>query len=660
MALADNRKKKVNSSKHKSQPGRSAMEGPKLSASEAKPTAIKAGKVNTKLFYLVMILIPVLFFVLLESSLRIFNYGIDTREWIPATYNKIVMNPQIGHRYFYTTKGIPYPNPETFDKVKGENTYRVFVLGESSAAGYPYTPAASFSKYLKKRLEILYPSMKIEVINIAMTAINTYALRDMFPGVLDQKPDLILIYTGHNEYYGALGIGSMEYLGSNPKLVNFVLKLNRFKTVELLRNVIGSLINTFTSKKQSGESNGTLMSRIVKDQYIAYQSKQYKAGINQFESNMKDILQMAKEKKVPVILGTLASNLKDQAPFISTNGGGYPEASKIFKQAQEKYNSGNIHEAEVLFRKAKDLDELRFRAPEDINREIKNLAKEFSLPIAEIDSAFNKLSPGGIVGDNLMTDHLHPTLKGHEIMSEMFFAAMKKNNLLPKVQAERYDEPGLQRLIDKNFKFSRLDSLIAFYRIASLKNDWPFTDPGHRRPDSEIIKPKDYIDSLAVNFYYSTMDWEEAHRKAANWLISRKDFDGFKEQMEVLLEQFPVVAAYYDYAANTLLNYKRFDDAYDYFLRRSRFRPDATSLKWLGIIDLSKSKTDQAIGYLRESLHYDSMDTQVLYNLAGAYAMKMNYNQALETIDKCLEIDPSFPAAGSLKTQIVKALATKK
>ena len=64
---------------------------------------------------------------------------------------------------------------------------------------------------------------------------NSFTLRDLFPGVLEQKPDLVLIYTGHNEYYGALGVGSMESLGSSREMVNFLLYLNKFKTASAIK-----------------------------------------------------------------------------------------------------------------------------------------------------------------------------------------------------------------------------------------------------------------------------------------------------------------------------------------------------------------------------------------------------------------------------------------
>ncbi|HVO75336.1 MAG TPA: hypothetical protein VMT35_15005, partial [Ignavibacteriaceae bacterium] len=62
-----------------------------------------------------------------------------------------------------------------------------------------------------------------------MTAVNSYTLLDLLPGVLNQKPDLILIYAGHNEYYGALGVGSVESYGSSRTIIKIMIYLNNFK-----------------------------------------------------------------------------------------------------------------------------------------------------------------------------------------------------------------------------------------------------------------------------------------------------------------------------------------------------------------------------------------------------------------------------------------------
>ncbi|MGE5859689.1 MAG: hypothetical protein ACM34J_04010, partial [Ignavibacteria bacterium] len=158
----------------------------KLKGKKQDPVSISAKK-YPKWFLIVLILIPILFFILLEFFLRIFNYGFDNRQWIPAAHGELFLNPEITRRYFYTVKKVPSSNGDLFDEVKKKNAFRVFVLGESSAAGYPFLPLGSFSHYLSDRLKLVYPSSKIEVINLGLTAVNSFTLRDLFPGVLEQK-----------------------------------------------------------------------------------------------------------------------------------------------------------------------------------------------------------------------------------------------------------------------------------------------------------------------------------------------------------------------------------------------------------------------------------------------------------------------------------------
>ena len=87
----------------------------------------------------------------------------------------------------------------------------------------------------------------------------------MLPGVLEKQPDLIIIYAGHNEYYGALGVGSVETLGDTRFIVNTVIWLNRFKTFELLRDVVKSVSGWFSTPIKT---DGTLMARMSQRQLI--------------------------------------------------------------------------------------------------------------------------------------------------------------------------------------------------------------------------------------------------------------------------------------------------------------------------------------------------------------------------------------------------------
>ncbi len=190
-------------------------------------------KPTPRWFYFILVLLPILFIVLLEVFLRTINYGNDYTLFVPLSKrfpDKLYINPNICKKYFSNIEHPPTPVPDAIDAVKKPNSFRIFVLGGSTAEGYPYIPNASFPRDLKRRLQLLFPNKNIEVMNCGMSAINSYTLRDFTPDIIKQKPDLVLIYAGHNEYYGALGVGSSYSFAASRRLNNFYIWLQDFKT----------------------------------------------------------------------------------------------------------------------------------------------------------------------------------------------------------------------------------------------------------------------------------------------------------------------------------------------------------------------------------------------------------------------------------------------
>ncbi len=605
-----------------------------------------------KSFYFVLIFLPVLFFVLLEFGLRLFNYGDDYSQWVPVTKTQMGLNPEIGRKYFQSTNALPESIQDVFDKEKQDNSFRVFVLGGSSAAGYPFMPLGSFSRYIDQRLKHVYPESKVEVVNLSLTAVNSYTIRDFIPEVLEQKPDLMIIYAGHNEFYGALGVGSMESLGTSRTVVNALLYLEKFKIMQLVRDFMAWVVSLTSGEKEI--ASGTLMSRMAEDQSIIFDSDTYKAGLEQFRGNLSDIVQMIKDENVNLIIGNLASNLKDQRPFISDDQG--ESAGKVYDKAQAAYNSGKFDSADSLFRRARDLDLLRFRAPEDFNKIIESVSKSFSVPVVDIDNALSAESEHNIIGDNLMTDHLHPTLHGYQIMGKTFYEVMVKMDFLPSEKSEISDENKQDSLTIANYYYSQLDSLIAEHKIKILKNDYPFIQAGIKKSYSEILNPQTPIDSLAYRFVVDDEPWIDIQQEAANYYLKEKDIENYLNQMDVLLYQYPMLVGIYDKIVKDLVARKELDRALTYAERKYETKPDAFSTKWIGIILLSKNEINEAEKYLMESLSYNSDDEQTLYNLAGVYIKKEEYADALKYVNSALSKSPNYAAAKNLKAQLEKRL----
>ena len=612
-------------------------------------------------FYLIAFLIPVLFFIILEGALRISGYGEKIPLWIQPSEkfsDYQMLNPDIARRYFQTLKKIPTPHFDAFRKVKLENTYRVFIMGGSTAAGFPYPMNGAFSRFVKRYLEIQYPDFDIEVINLAISAVNTYTMRDLLPGIIEQKPDLFMIYAGHNEYYGALGAGSSQFWGSSRLLVNAFLDAADIRTLQLLRNIVITVQGWFVSRPVSAD-DATLMEAMVGQQLIPLHTGVYENGLQQFRGNMTDMMDMLQERGIPVIISTLTANLRDQAPFESAQEDTLPPADQVYHEAQKYLNTRQNGKAGDLYLRAKELDLLRFRAPEAINTIIRDLARTYDIPLVEMDSVFNRHADHGIVGDDLMTDHVHPKIFGIELMGRAFTSVMENRHIVPPGSGGRMETGEAQDIAARTNTMTRLDSVYGELRLAYLKGGWPFKKTGGPNLTLRKFKPVDRIDELAIQVFTEETHWAEAHIKAGLWYKDHGSLDKFEREMLALIEVMPYNDIPFKILIDGLVEHNKLDRALRHLQLLDKRIHSAYSTKWLGIYYLVNNDLMKAEKYLEQSIRLNESDPQVFYNLAGVYINQKDYRRALKAVNRCLAINPDFPDAARTKSDLEKAIGAR-
>ncbi len=604
-----------------------------------------------------MILLPVLFFVVLEGGLRLANYGGNTELFIeaPGEYQRYYLcNPNVGRRYFFMQPTIPDPPQDLFLKQKPENGYRIFVLGGSTTAGYPYGHNLMFSRILQKRLADAFPDRYIEVVNTAMPAVNSYTLLDFMDEILAHEPDLLLIYAGHNEFYGALGVGSNESMGKFRAFVKFYLKLQRYKTFLFVRDVISGLVKRVHSLLFGGNlvnPSGTLMERMVAEQTIPLGSPLYELGRRQFAENLKDILNKARNAGVPVIVSELVSNIRDHPPFVSVAYDTLPEAGAVYRQAKQKEQQGKYEEARALYYRAKDLDALRFRATEDFNALIHEIAAAFGAPVVPMRTFFEAASPHGLIGNGLMLEHLHPNVNGYFLMADAFFETIKKHGFI----SDRWDTVNVPpaSYYQQNWGMTPLDTLYANLRIRVLKGNWPFKPRWVKNTALLEYRPQTKAESLAVQIILDRrMTTERAHVELARYYERQGRFlEAFREYY-ALVYATPHNISPYIFAANMLIKAKQFDSALPLLYASMRVKETAFALKWIGQILLERGEIGQALPYLEKAYSATPQDPQLLYNLSGAYALQKRYEQAKMLLRQLESISPNFPGARNLMQQL--------
>ncbi len=386
------------------------------------------------------------------------------------------------------------------------------------------------------------------------------------------------------------------------------------------------------------------MEKMIGKSLIPLNSKNYQEGLEQFKGNMSDILKMFKDENIHVIMGTLASNIKDLKPFISHKGKNIPSADSIYYTAQRFLTERDTLKARKLFIVAKDLDELRFRAPSKMNTIIFQLGKKYGDPVIDIDSILNTDSPDGILGYNLTVDHLHPNLTGYKIIAESFYQEMKADKLLPP-NPENISINSQDSILNYNYPLTQLDSVIGDIEIKRLTGNYPFIQRGSDGFLIENYKPLNIIDSTAKETLLKQITWEKAHAKIAEWFWEKHNVNNFKREINAIIAERQYDTEPYEYITKKLIANNLFDNAMPYLERLNKIRPSSFTLKWLGQIALSGNNFKGAVSYLTESLKFKDDDPQVWYNLAGAYFnLKQNEN-TISALKRCLQLSPNYKPA---------------
>ncbi|RMF63230.1 MAG: SGNH/GDSL hydrolase family protein [Bacteroidetes bacterium] len=554
-------------------------------------------------FTLASVALPFLVLLLLEAGLRGVGVKASERtafEPVPGHADHQVFNPAYAARYFQGFRPSVAYNP--FRREKAEGTFRVFVLGGSSAAGFPYHFYYAFPERLAQRLVAVGAGSRIEVVNLGMTAVNSYTLWDLAGLVAEQEPDAVLIYAGHNEYYGAFGAGSTIYaLGNRPLLKRLLLRLKHSVLYLLLEDLLTPDVPEETTDR-------TMMARVVRDAGIAPGGEVFRAGIAQFEANMADVIERFREAGIPVYLGTLTSNLRDQPPL-----GEDAAAQAAYEEGRRWLVQGDTLRAREAFERARELDPIRFRAPGAINEVIRRLAAAPGVTLVPVDEVFRRHSPGGLEGKALFDDHLHPNARGYDLMAEAFFEAMRPALVAAEEEADvrpLAPDPYEQALVD--------------LQLARLKGGYPFekrvTPEEANRRFTERLQHRrraGYADSLAVLTITRGYPPPEALLTAFQTARARRDTLTALHVAYGLLAWQPFNRALKDQAVGLAVARERPEEVVPALLRmavRTTYTTD--HLNALAAVELRHRRLGVASHWLAEVEHRDPGDPVMLYNRA--------------------------------------------
>ena len=309
-----------------------------------------------------------------ELAFRVFDIGFPTSFLIPRDIDGrrvYVDNQFFGYRFF-PQRMTRTPAAIVIEKKKAPDVVRVFVLGESAAMGEPQSEYG-LGRFLEILLADRVPGKRFEVVNAAMTAINSHVIAEIARDLAVFKPDFFVVYMGNNEVVGPYGPGTV--FGNSRRLTRLRVLLTRLRLAHLLR-----------IEERGQRWSGMEM---FKERRVAADDDRLDAVYDGFQANLNRIIAAARKAGATVILSTVAVNLRDCAPF---SGEG----------ARAAFEDGK-------FAEARDLDELRFRADSNLNQITRNVGSWAGAGVKLVDA--EKLM--GEAGRELFVDHVHFNTHGN-------------------------------------------------------------------------------------------------------------------------------------------------------------------------------------------------------------------------------------------------------
>jgi tetratricopeptide (TPR) repeat protein len=347
----------------------------------------------------------------LELALRVAGYGASPHFFRQARLPDGALawreNRDVTAPYFSAALA-RRPEPMRLPATKAPGTYRIFVLGSSAAMGDP-EPSFSLARVLEVMLRQAYPERRFEVVNAAITAINSHLVRGIAEDCAQLEPDLFIVYEGNNEVIGPFGPSGVfaPFLRGEAAVRSAVwLKGTRS----------GQLFAALGQRGRPADWGGMAM---FLQQQIAADDPRLGAVRAHFRANLLAIAAAGHHAGATTLLCTVATNQRSFAPFLSAQGG----AERAYQDGQAALAAGRDAEAATHLQRALDLDLLRFRTDSGLNQVIRDLGAGGlpGLQVVDVAAALAARSPHGIPGSEFFYEHVHLNLRGTcEVAAALF------------------------------------------------------------------------------------------------------------------------------------------------------------------------------------------------------------------------------------------------
>jgi tetratricopeptide (TPR) repeat protein len=603
--------------------------------------------------------------VLVELGLRLAGYGYPTGFLLAANergQEVFVENPKFGWRFF-PPELARSPQPLSIAAQKPQGTIRIVVLGESAAMGDP-EPAYGVARQVERMLSAKHPEKKFEVINAAMTAINSHVMREIANDCTGLRADCWVIYAGNNEVVGPFGAGTVfGRQAASLGAVRFSLLLKKTRVGQLLSSGF---------RRSDGPAEWEGMEMFLRKQVPA-RDKRLDRVYQNFAANLEAVVRRGVESGARVLLVTMPVNLKDCPPFSSTHRarlaaseetqwekdfergraaegqGKFGEALKIYgelAQADPEFGEfvfrrgtcelalDQVEPARTDFLLARDLDALRFRADTRLNGIVRETAVRVGVPLVDAEEGIAKRVPA-IPGDELFYDHVHLNFSGNyclaallvpEIEKQLWAAEKREGKAITPEREMVHGKPQTaEGEVARALAFTDFDRQRVFEEVRLRLRQPPFRSQTNYRERDErwekllagLVKaPRQCLPEYDEAVKASAEDWV-LHANYARVLEAAGENTGAKAEWREVARLIPHEAEAWFQLGNLAEGAGLADEAEGWFREALKRKADCTeAFNGLGLVCSGRGRKQEARSWFERALKLNKRFTAARVNLA--------------------------------------------
>jgi tetratricopeptide (TPR) repeat protein len=655
------------------------------------PVLAKGRKLLFRLF--ASVVVPLVFLGLLEIGLRLAGYGYSTAFFKRIRIGNeefLVDNDKFGWQFFPPELSRS-PAPVRMNARKPPGTIRIFVFGESAALGDP-KPAYSAGRFLQALLRERFPEGRFEVVCVAMTAINSHAILPIARECAGQSGDLWIIYMGNNEMVGPFG--AITIFGSQGLPVAYVRLILAMRQTRLGQSLL-AIGRKLSRASEHGPAWGGM--QMFTKNPIAPGDPRKEVVYTNFRRNLVDILRAGRAAGVPILLNTVAVNLKDCAPFASLADATLPTADRLACDALRRESAGaeqqgnfavaadrwaraarlDAHSAELQFElgscllaltnfvnarqhleQARDFDALPFRADSRINEAILETArdaKDRAVALCDAAELFETNSPQTVPGDDWFYEHVHFNFDANYRLARAWAEQVEK--FLPGTATNRAAGGwASQALCERRLGLTDWNRSAVLADVLRRLAEPPFVGQlNHTQQVAAVrarwreVRLRETKESAAParEVYLTALrespDDHRLHENFAEFLEETGALDEAAAEWRRVRELIPHHHVAWFQEGRLLKRLGKLEAAEPLLSQAVTLRPDlAEGWLELGMLHAIQGKAEQALSeYERERL-LAPKDSRVYYHIGKALSKLQRRTAAIQNLRQSLQLQPTW------------------